>query len=275
MPRGNRHFLPGYIWHLTHRCHKRHFLLKFGKDRRRYRRWLFESKKRYNLTILNYMITSNHIHLLVESDTDSSAIPRSMQLAAGRTAQEYNNRKNRKGAFWEDRYHATAVQSDEHLARCMVYINLNMVRAGVVSEPHEWENCGLHEIITHPQRYRCLDLKRLSDLLGLSSPDKVGDWVMDSISQLGETLLKCEPYWSESIAVGTESFVSDVQSQLKANKKGASLREVKKLEEDRFILCERPEACYGAGREAAREESYVEIGDNTLEYITLKDRGNA
>jgi len=34
-------------------------------------------------------------------------------------------------------------------------------------------------------------------------------------------------------------------------------------------------ACYGAGREAVREESYVEIGDNALEYITLKDRGNA
>jgi putative transposase len=30
-----------------------------------------------------------------------------MQLIAGRTAQEYNRRKNRQGAFWEDRYHAT------------------------------------------------------------------------------------------------------------------------------------------------------------------------
>jgi len=81
------------------------------------------------------MITSNHIHRPVGSDNDSSATPRSMQFAAGRTAKEYNNRKNRKGAFLEDGYHATAVQSDEHLARCMLYINLNMVRAGVVSEP--------------------------------------------------------------------------------------------------------------------------------------------
>ncbi|VAW65049.1 Transposase and inactivated derivatives [hydrothermal vent metagenome] len=34
-----------------------------------------------------------------------------MQLIAGRTAQEYNQRKNRKGAFWEDRYHATAIDT--------------------------------------------------------------------------------------------------------------------------------------------------------------------
>jgi len=48
-----------------------------------------------------------------------------MQLIAGRTAQEYNQRKGKQGAFREDRYHATAVQADEHLHRCMVYIELN------------------------------------------------------------------------------------------------------------------------------------------------------
>jgi hypothetical protein len=36
MPRANRHFLPGQLWHLTHRCHEKAFLLKFARDRRRY-----------------------------------------------------------------------------------------------------------------------------------------------------------------------------------------------------------------------------------------------
>ena len=40
-------------------------------------------------------------------------------------------RKNRNGAFWEDRYHATAVQTNKHLIKCITYIDLNMVRAGV------------------------------------------------------------------------------------------------------------------------------------------------
>ena len=37
MPRANRYFLPGYIWNITHPCHKKEFLLKFSryrKDRR-------------------------------------------------------------------------------------------------------------------------------------------------------------------------------------------------------------------------------------------------
>jgi putative transposase len=136
MPRANRHYLPGYVWHLTHRCHKKEFLLKFSHVRKNYLQWLFEAKKRYGLLILNYIVTSNHIHLLVV-DTGKDVISKSMQLAAGRTGQEYNQRKNRNGAFWEDRYHATIVQTNDHLLRCMVYIDLNMVRTGVVKHPSE------------------------------------------------------------------------------------------------------------------------------------------
>ena len=59
------------------------------------------------------MITSNHVHLLIK-DTGPNVIADSMQLIAGRTAQEYNQHKDRQGAFWEDRYHATAIEADEH-----------------------------------------------------------------------------------------------------------------------------------------------------------------
>jgi len=49
MLRANRYFLPEHIWHITHRCHQKEFLLKFIKDRHRWRYWLFEAKKRYGL----------------------------------------------------------------------------------------------------------------------------------------------------------------------------------------------------------------------------------
>ena len=80
----------------------------------------------------------DHVHLLVADDGDRTSIPRSIQLVAGRTGQEYNQRKGRKGAFWEDRYHATAVETDRHLLQCVVYIDLNMVRASIVAHPIEW-----------------------------------------------------------------------------------------------------------------------------------------
>jgi putative transposase len=102
------------------------------------------------------MVTSNHVHLLVK-DTGSNVIAESMDLIAGRTAQEYNQRKNRHGAFWEDRYHAIAIEADEHLHRCLVHIDVNMVRAGVVHHLLEWKHSGYGEIQS-PSGYAWLDL---------------------------------------------------------------------------------------------------------------------
>ncbi len=100
MARAKRHYIPEQIWHITHRCHKREFLLKLAKDRRRWIQWLYQARKRYELTILNYSVTSNHIHMLVMDDNLRDVIPKSMQLFAGRSGQEYNQRKKRKGAYW-------------------------------------------------------------------------------------------------------------------------------------------------------------------------------
>ncbi|MBT3879771.1 MAG: hypothetical protein HON76_10405 [Candidatus Scalindua sp.] len=118
----------GQIWHITERCHKREFLLKLAKDQRRYLQWLYQARKRYELRILNYTVTSNHIHMLVMDDNLRDVIPKSIQLVAGRSSQEYNQRKKRKGAYWEDRYHATAIEIDQHFLRCLVYIDLHPVK---------------------------------------------------------------------------------------------------------------------------------------------------
>jgi putative transposase len=61
-------------------------------------RWLYSARQRYGLCVLDYIVTSNHIDLLVR-DQGRGETARSMQLIAGRSAQEYNERKGRRGAF--------------------------------------------------------------------------------------------------------------------------------------------------------------------------------
>ena len=215
MARANRHYIPGYVWHITHRCHKREFLLKFVRDRRRWLHWLFEGKKRFGTCILNYAVTSNHIHLLVRDGKEGEVIPQTMQLIAGRTGQEYNQRKNRNGAFWEDRYHATAVEPGPHLFRCMVYIDLNMVRAGVVTHPSEWPFSGYNEIKNARERYGLVDHKSLMDLLGIGRMEELKEnyrgWVEESLVVKDG---RREPRWTESIAVGSEGFVEYTKATL-------------------------------------------------------------
>jgi putative transposase len=214
MARANRHYIPGCVWHITHRCHKQEFLLKFEKDRLRWRYWLFEAKKRYGLCVLDYIATSNHIHMLVV-DTGEDVIPKSLQLIAGRTAQEYNIRKRRKGAFWEDRYHATAVQTDEHLAKCLVYIDLNMVRAGVVRHPSEYGIGGYNEIQTPPKRYSIINRQVLNNLFGMRGDNNFRQMHREWVDlELKNEESKRQSFWSESVAVGDESFIQNIQQKL-------------------------------------------------------------
>lgn len=215
MPRANRYFIPGYIWHITHRCHKREFLLKFNRDKKRWISWLFEAKKRYGINILNYMVTDNHIHLLLADTGDRDSIPRSIQLVAGRTGQEFNHRKKRKGAYWEDRYHATAVAKANYLVQCMNYIDMNMVRAGMVHHPSEWPFCGYHELMSGKQRYRLIVVDKLARVLGAVSPEEVRTMRQRSINTIQKRDgLPRERKWTESIAVGSQSFVDSVKEKL-------------------------------------------------------------
>ena len=214
MPRGNRHFLPGQVWHITHRCHQQSFLLKFARDRQHYLRWLFDAKKRFSLCVLNYTVTSNHIHLLVR-DTGPGVISQSIQLIAGRTGRDYNQRKARKGAYWEDRYHATAVEPGEYLRRCLVYIDLNMVRAGVVDHPADWAHGGYREIQTPPKRYAIINLAVLSDLSGCASVAQFQkahrEWVEEA---LHPGTAKRDERWSESLAVGSPAYLDKIKAAL-------------------------------------------------------------
>ena len=224
MPRANRHFVAGQIWHITQRCHERRFLLRFDVDRRRWLYWLFQARRRHGLSVLNYVVTSNHVHLLVH-DHGNNAIADAMQLIAGRTAQEYNDRIGRHGAFWEDRYHATAVAGEAHLARCMLYIDLNMVRAGAVAHPGHWSASGFAEIQNPRRRGARLDYRRLCELFGFAT---VGQLQCDRRRQVAERLDTGiggrDPVWTESVAVGSLDYTLMMRRALALSNPGREPR---------------------------------------------------
>ena len=176
---------------------------------------LYKAKQRYGLVVLDYIVTSNHIHLLVSDEGDRETIPKSMQMVAGQTGQEYNRRKNRQGAYWEDRYHATAVESGTHLMKCLIYIDMNMVRTGVVSHPSGWRWSGYCEIQKQKQRYAIINYRRLSELLGLGSEALLkqahSEWVEDA--------LKADKHdrdrkWPHAVAIGSESYIENIKKNL-------------------------------------------------------------
>jgi putative transposase len=173
------------------------------------------------------MVTSNHIHLIVFDKEGGEVIPKSMQLVAGRTAQQYNERKGRKGAFWQDRYHATVIESGEHLARCLIYVDLNMVRAGVVDHPSRWSFGGYNEIQEPRRKCKLIAYDQLRRLLDFDTYGQLKSahkfWVDEALK---DGCSGREERWSQSIAVGSEEFVERIKGELGIRAKGREVREM-------------------------------------------------
>ena len=170
-------------------------------------------------------MTSNHIHLLLKDDRGHRTIPHAIGLIAGRTAQEYNQRKKRKGAFWEDGYHATAIETGEHLLRCLVYIDLNMVRAGVVDHPWKWSHCGYNEIQAPRRKNIIIAYEKLRESAGFKEYGSFASahrkWVQTALE---ENAAKRESWWTESIAVGSSPFIERIKNTMGAMAKGRSVQ---------------------------------------------------
>ncbi len=226
MPRRRRGLKDRSCYHITHRCHKREFLFKFAQDREVYVELLRETIKRFKIDILNYVVTSNHIHLLVWV-RKAEALPKAMQFLNGEFGQYYNKRKKREGAFWRDRYHSTLIQTGDHLSRCLFYIDMNMVRAGAVEHPGDWRHCGYHELAGLRKRYRVVNQSRLLKCLGNGNDLKqFRAWYLPTLEQvLNQSYHAREAYWSEAFAVGDSDWLAGVYNEF-----GFKRKRIRKVE---------------------------------------------
>ena len=252
MPRRSRNWLEGACYHITHRCQGRAFLLRFATDRNQYVRRLREMRGIYYISVLDYMITSNHIHLLVSAKTPET-ISEAMRFLEGSFAQDYNRRKGRQGAVWQGRYKPTLIENGIHLARCLLYIELNMVRAGVVRHPSEWRWSAHDELTGCRQRYRVTDQDVLMDRIGVGgSRGRFIRWYTESLSEkLAQEEWGREAYWSEALAVGAEGFVQRV------TKDGTSMPVEKSWNQDRddnFLGSKAPRSVYQLGTKIQRRK---------------------
>jgi putative transposase len=137
MARLPRLTLPGHPHHIIQRGNNRQAIFATDADYKTLLQMLEEQARKHHVAIHAYVLMSNHFHLLATPET-ADGIPLMMQ-ALGRNYVRYFNRKQaRTGTLWEGRYKSTLIQAERYLLACMVYIDLNPVRAGIVSEPADY-----------------------------------------------------------------------------------------------------------------------------------------
>jgi putative transposase len=94
-----------------------------------------------------------------------------------------------------------------------VYVDLNMVRAGVVAHPREWAAGGYHEIQGQRQRYRIVDRAALAEALEMDL-GKLAEVHREWVDEALRRPLVRQPQWSESVAVGGCSFAEQLLRDL-------------------------------------------------------------
>ncbi len=98
---------------------------------------LFEHNRTQGVDVHAYVLMSNHLHLLLTPQRDQ-ALSKMMQAVGRSYVQVFNKLHSRTGTLWEGRYRSTLIQTDRYLLACMAYIDLNPVRAHMVSQPEAY-----------------------------------------------------------------------------------------------------------------------------------------
>ena len=137
MARLPRLTVPGYPHHIIQRGNNRQAIFLDEQDFTAMHALLAESARKFGVAVHAYVLMDNHFHLLATPST-AEALPLMMQAVGRSYVRYFNNRHGRSGTLWEGRYRSTLIETERYLLACMVYLDLNPVRAGIVAQPLAW-----------------------------------------------------------------------------------------------------------------------------------------
>lgn len=136
MPRLPRYLLHELIYHVTTRGVARQPISRDDDDRRLFLALLAHATRRTSWDCHAFCLMPNHHHLIVETHIDLVSV--GLHELNGRYAQAFNQRHERTGHLFGDRYAAFVIRDDEHLRAAAEYVLQNPVRAGLCERARDW-----------------------------------------------------------------------------------------------------------------------------------------
>ena len=123
--------------HVIQRGNNRQACFVSDEDHRAYVGWLKEYSKKYEVDIHAWVMMTNHVHLLC-TPRQEGALSRMMQSQGRHYVRYFNFEYRRSGTLWEGRYRSCLIQEERYLLEVYRYIELNPVRAEMVTNPGEY-----------------------------------------------------------------------------------------------------------------------------------------
>ena len=141
MPRiARKNLPPAGIFHVTTRGAGQIFVYLDDHDHRYFDTQMHEAMDAFDLKLHAWCQMKNHYHVLVEGRRDD--VSRAMHRINFRHAQRFNERWDRSGHLWGDRFALWVIRDDEHYERAVPYMLANPVRAGICADAVDWRWSG-------------------------------------------------------------------------------------------------------------------------------------
>ena len=143
MSRQARLFVPGMPSHIIQRGNNRQHCFVERRDYAMYLHSLAKFSHRFDVSVHSFVLMSNHVHMLVTPET-VSGVSQLMQSLGRCYVRYFNQQHERTGTLWEGRFKSWLVDSDRYLLTVSRYIEMNPVRAGMVSHPAQYPWSSYH-----------------------------------------------------------------------------------------------------------------------------------
>src|SRR5918996_1491123 len=145
MARRMRLVFPGVAVHVIQRGVDRAACFREEADYLVYLSHLRHLSTKHGCAVHAYCLMTNHVHLLLTPSSAESCTAFMRDLGR-RYVPYFNRRHERTGTLWEGRFRSCIVESARYLLACYRYIELNPVRAGMVSRPdaYAWSSYAVN-----------------------------------------------------------------------------------------------------------------------------------
>ena len=129
--------------HLIQRGNNRCLCFLSNYDFATYISCLSAGADKYRVDVHAWVLMPNHVHILA-TPREPGAISSMMQYLGRHYVRYFNKRHDRTGTLWEGRFRSCLVQGNKYLLNCQKYIELNPVRAGMVTNPADYRWSSFH-----------------------------------------------------------------------------------------------------------------------------------
>lgn len=144
MPRNARKDISSKFIHLMIQGINKEYIFNDDFEIKTYLKYLNENIKETDLKIVSYCIMNNHAHFLIYV-TDIYKISKLMSKVNTKYAMFYNQKNNRCGVLFRNRYKAEEIINWSHLFCCIKYIHNNPVKAGMCENAGDYKYSSYNE----------------------------------------------------------------------------------------------------------------------------------